>query len=120
VLNVSFYYPVHAQTHDHDRYIRFALGRFAALCRRQWAAAVSGLQMLRLAIVGGLVEILTDLVTKALSTLPLLGHPLAVGLHGLGLAFVRTSLGARSAKRSGWHFPLGCFMVVERSARALP
>ncbi len=109
VLNVPFYYSVHAHPHDYARYTRFALERFAQL---------SGLQVLHLQAVGGLVEIGVDLLAKALSKLPLLGRPLAVALQSVALAFVRTRLGARLAERSAWHFPLGYFMVVERPAQA--
>ena len=108
VLNVPFYYSVHAHPHDYYRYTRFALQRFAA---------INGLQTVHLVAVGGLVEILADLMAKALSKLPLLGRPLAVGLQAVSLAFVRTKLGARLAERSAWHFPLGYFMVVERPAQ---
>lgn len=109
VLNVPFYYSVHAHPHDYYRYTRFALERFAA---------VNGLQTIHLLPVGGLVEILADLLAKALSKLPLMGRPLAVCLQAVALAFVRTRLGARLADRSAWHFPLGYFMVVERPAQA--
>lgn len=105
VLNVPFYYSVHAHPHDYYRFTRFALERFAAL---------NGLRTIHLLPVGGLVEIVTDLLAKASSKLPLVGRPLAVGLQAAALAFVRTRLGARLADRSAWHFPLGYFMVVER------
>ncbi|MDP3612751.1 MAG: methyltransferase domain-containing protein, partial [Rubrivivax sp.] len=111
VLNVPFYYSVHAHPHDYARYTRFALERFAQL---------SGLRVLHLQAVGGLVESGVDLLAKALSKLPLLGRPLAVGLQSVALAFAQTRLGARLAERSAWHFPLGYFMVVERPVQAPP
>lgn len=109
VLNVPFYYSVHAHPHDYARYTCFALDRFARL---------SGLRVMHLQPVGGLVEIGVDLTAKVLSKLPLVGRPLAVGLQSVTLAFVRTRLGAHLAERSARHFPLGYFMVVERPAHA--
>jgi len=111
VMNVPFYYSVHAHPHDYYRYTNFALERFVAL---------NSMRLLQLMAVGGIVEIVVDLFAKALSKLPLAGPPLAMLLQWLAGCFVRTRLGARVAKVSARHFPLGYFLIAERPAGALP
>jgi SAM-dependent methyltransferase len=109
VLNVPFYYSVHAHPHDYYRYTNFALERFVAL---------NGLTLLHLEAVGGLVEILADLFAKAFSKLPVAGPPLAMLTQWTALGFHRTGLGARVARVSSRHFPLGYFLIAEKPPAA--
>jgi len=109
IMNVPFYYSVHAHPHDYYRYTNFAIERFASL---------NGLKLVQLQAVGGINEIFADLLAKALSKLPLLGPPLATGLQTLARAFVRTGPGARIARVSSRHFPLGYFMIAQREGEA--
>ncbi|MEP7294576.1 MAG: class I SAM-dependent methyltransferase [Burkholderiales bacterium] len=107
IMNVPFYYSVHAHPHDYYRYTNFALERFVKL---------NGLTLVCLEPVGGLVEIIADLFAKALSKLPLVGPPLAVVTQFAVGAFGRTGLGARVARVSSRHFPFGYFMIAQRPA----
>jgi SAM-dependent methyltransferase len=105
VMNVPFYYSIHAHPHDYYRYTNFALQRFAAM---------NGLTLLQLRAFGGIVEIMADLLAKALSKLPLIGPPLSMLTQHVVGAFGRTRLGDRVAQVSSRHFPIGYFMIAQR------
>lgn len=105
MMNVPFYYSVHAHPHDYYRYTNFALERFVRL---------NALELVHLEPVGGIVEIMTDLFAKAFSKLPVFGPPLAMFTQFVVGAFGRTSLGARIARVSSRHFPFGYFMIARR------
>jgi SAM-dependent methyltransferase len=105
IMNVPFYYSVHAHPHDYYRYTCFALERFVAL---------NGLELVLLVPVGGIAEIMADLFAKAFSKLPLLGPPMAMLTQFIASAFYRTRLGARVARTSSRHFPFGYFMIAQR------
>ncbi len=105
VMNVPFYYSVHAHPHDYYRYTNFALERFARL---------NALELVYLVPIGGIVEIMTDLCAKALSKLPVAGPPLAMATQAVVGAFGRTRPGARVARVSSRHFPFGYFMIAQR------
>jgi SAM-dependent methyltransferase len=110
VMNVPFYYSVHAHPHDYYRYTGFALERFVR---------INGLDLVDLRPVGGLVEIVADLFAKAFSKLPVIGPPLAMFTQWVVGTFGRTALGARIARVSSRHFPFGYFMIAQRPP-ALP
>jgi SAM-dependent methyltransferase len=105
VMNVPFYYSVHAHPHDYYRYTNFALERFAKL---------NDLRLVQLQALGGIVEIMADLVAKSLSKLRWVGPPLAMLTQATVGAFGRTRPGRRVAEVSSRHFPLGYFMVAQR------
>lgn len=106
LMNVPFFYWLHAHPHDYYRYTQFALERFVR---------VNGLSLITLRPLGGVAEVLTDLLAKLLSRNPLLGAPFALALQGLVGAFGRTSLGDRVAHTSARHFPLGYFLMAPRT-----
>ena len=105
IMNVPFYYSVHAHPHDYYRYTNFALERFVKMNR---------LELLHLEAFGGLLEIMADLFGKALSKLRFVGPPMARLVQWTALAFGRTRTGARVARVSSRHFPLGYFMIAQR------
>ena len=105
VMNVPFYYSVHAHPHDYYRYTTFALERFVR---------TNALELVTLEPVGGLLEILADLYAKALSKVPALGTSLAALVQWAALRWVSTAPGARVARTSSRHFPLGYFLVARR------
>jgi len=107
IMNVPFYYSVHAHPHDYCRYTNFALERFVK---------INALDLVCLQPIGGIVEIIADLFAKALSKLPLLGPPLSMVTQFVVGAFGRTRLGARVAQVSSRHFPFGYFMIAQRPA----
>jgi SAM-dependent methyltransferase len=103
IMNVPFYYSIHAHPHDYFRYTNFALERYARL---------NALEVLHLETLGGIVDIMADLLGKALSKLPLAGPPLSMLCQATASAFGRTGLGGRVARVSARHFPLGYFMIA--------
>ena len=107
IMNVPFYYSVHAHPHDYYRYTNFALERFVK---------INGLELVCLEPIGGIVEIMADLLAKALSKLPLVGPPLAMVTQFVVGRFGRTRLGARVARVSSRHFPFGYFLIAQRPA----
>ncbi len=106
IMNVPFFYWLHAHPHDYYRYTCFALERFVRM---------NGLALLAMRPLGGVAEVLADLLAKLLAKLPWVGAPLALALQGLVGAFGRTGLGARLAITSARHFPLAYFLVAERA-----
>jgi SAM-dependent methyltransferase len=107
VMNVPFYYSIHAHPHDYYRYTNFALERFVQ---------INGLKVLDLVAVGGVIEIFGDLTAKALSKGGPIGGSLAAFVQAVVLRFGRTRLGARILRVSSRHFPLGYFMIAQRPA----
>ena len=105
VMNVPFYYSVHAHPHDFYRYTNFALERYARL---------NALELVHLEAFGGIVEILADLIGKALSKLRVIGPPLSMLTQAAARGFGRTRLGGRVARVSSRHFPIGYFMIARR------
>ena len=111
IMNVPFYYSVHAHPHDYYRYTNFALERFVA---------INALRLVLIVPLGGIVEIIADLFAKAWSKVPLIGPPLAMLTQFVVGGFHRTPLGARTARVSSRHFPLGYFMIAQRPAAPAP
>jgi SAM-dependent methyltransferase len=109
LVNVPFLYGVHEAPHDYGRYTEFALRRFAA---------EAGLAVPVLVPVGGSLHVLADLLAKHFAHLPLFGAPLASAAQGLVALLDRSAWGRRFAERTGARFPLGYFMVAERSIGA--
>jgi SAM-dependent methyltransferase len=105
VMNVPFFYWLHAHPHDYYRYTQFALERFVD---------INGLSIMMLEPLGGLAEVFADLLAKLLEKLPVIGTPAALAVQTLTSAFGRTSIGARAARVSARHFPLGYFLVARR------
>lgn len=107
LMNVPFFYWLHAHPHDYYRYTEFALARFVQL---------NGLQLKTLQPLGGVMEVLADLVAKVFDKLPVIGGALALAVQGTVALFGRTTWGARLALKSARHIPLGYFLVAEKPA----
>lgn len=105
LLNVPFLYPIHAHPHDHFRYTRFALERFAL---------GNGLQSVVLEPVGGVLEVLADIFGKMMSKLPVLGTALVALQQACAAAFARSSFGRRLLLATARNYPLGYFMVAAK------
>lgn len=105
ILNVPFYYKIHEMPHDYYRYTEFALRRFAEK---------SGLKVLMLKPMGGIPEIMTDLTAKMIVNLPLIGKGFARLVQVLCQLLLKTKAGKRLSQKTGVHYPVGYFMVVEK------
>jgi SAM-dependent methyltransferase len=105
IMNVPFYYWLHEQPHDYYRYTEFSLRRFAEATR---------MNIVLLTAVGGVPEIIGDMVAKTIVQLPHAGKSLAALTQHLTSIFIRTGVGRKVSERTRNLFPLGYFLVVEK------
>jgi SAM-dependent methyltransferase len=110
IINVPFYYWVHEAPHDYYRYSEYALRRFANL---------SGLKILLLKPIGGTPEILADILAKNLQFVPIIGTIIALAIQYITAAFIRTALGKKLSEKTSQSFPLGYFLVAEKSSKEI-
>lgn len=105
IIGTPFYYWIHEAPHDYYRYTRFALERHAR---------DAGLAIVSLEPVGGLPQILTDVLCKAFqqrrST-----KPLASLVYGAMRLAARSSAVRRYSHASAQNFPLAYITVVVKS-----
>lgn len=106
LLSVPFFYRIHEAPHDYFRYTEFALRNFAEK---------NGLKVLELEAFGGLPEIFADIAAKNLVKLKLIGSALADLTQTMCRGFVRTHYGRKISVTTAKTFPLGYFMVVEKT-----
>ena len=66
--------------------------------------------------IGGVPEILADLVAKNMAALPGIGRWLANLVQRVTLSIGRTRWGRRMSQSTARKFPLGYFMVAEKCA----
>jgi SAM-dependent methyltransferase len=111
LMDVPFYYQIHEAPYDYYRYTEFALRRFAA---------VSSMKIILLQPIGGVPEIVADLVAKNVKKLPLMGKYLCIGMQYGCQHFVKTWLGAKCSQKTAKKFPLGYFLVAQKSAEPDP
>lgn len=107
LLNVPFLYGVHEAPHDFHRYTEFALRRMAQ---------EAGLEVVELSPLGGLLEVLGDLVGKAMTVVPVLGPRLAKGLQALVWAVHTSPVGRAAGRRTGPLTPSGYALAARRPA----
>ncbi|MCK1707676.1 MULTISPECIES: class I SAM-dependent methyltransferase [unclassified Bradyrhizobium] len=105
LVSVPFYYPLHEAPFDFYRYTEFALRRLMV---------ESGMKVVSLEPLGGSVEILADILSKNIMSLPIFGSSCAKLLQAVAWQFARTGLGKRLATKTSAQFPLGYFMVATR------
>ena len=105
IMNVPFLYGIHERPFDYYRYTEFSLKRLLE---------ISHMKLIVLKPLGGSPEVLTDLMAKHFSQLPLLGKYLAMLAQYLCYKFIHTALGAKFSQKSAEFFPLGYFMVAEK------
>jgi SAM-dependent methyltransferase len=106
IMNVPFYYWLHEQPHDYYRYTEFALRRFVDN---------SGLKVIQLKSVGGAPEIMADIFAKNVFRLPKIGRLLALFTQWATFYFVRTTIGKKVSVATMNSFPLGYFLIAQKS-----
>jgi SAM-dependent methyltransferase len=106
LLSVPFFYKIHEAPYDYYRYTEYALRHLAKK---------NGLDTVILLSFGGLPEIFTDILAKKTARLPLVGKMSASFLQQLCSLFLKTKFGKKISEKTGKDFPLGYFMVVEKS-----
>jgi len=105
ILNVPFLYPIHEQPYDFFRYTQFALERMAEK---------AGFKIVLLEKIGGLPEVLTDLLAKGIKHLPLVGPFLSLLSQKITFAFVSTRFGQKVSGKTSVNFPLGYFLIAAK------
>lgn len=108
IVNTPFLYWVHEAPHDYYRYTEFALQRFAR---------DASFKLVSLEPIGGLPEVLADLIAKKPRVIPIIGHlfrkPTSILVQKVTWAFVH-GLGKSLSRKTSKRFPLGYFMIVEK------
>ncbi|MFT3885232.1 MAG: class I SAM-dependent methyltransferase [Flavobacteriales bacterium] len=107
IMNVPFYYRLHEQPFDFYRYTRFALTSMAE---------DAGFTVVSLTAVGGVPEILADLVAKMAVHVPLIGRPMAAFVQTFTAWLVGSGLGRKFSRRTSDDFPLGYAVVLRKNA----
>lgn len=105
LLNVPFYYWIHEEPHDFHRYTEFALKRLAE---------IAGLEVIDLSPIGGVPEIITDIYSKNILGLSIIGRPLASISQWFTMLFVHTGFGRKVSRSTARRFPLGYFLVAKK------
>lgn len=108
LMNVPFYYRIHEAPHDYFRYTEFSLRYFCNAC---------GFNLVKLEVLGGVPEVLLDIVTKSIAYKPIIGKPLAKLFIFFYNLFRRTGLGKRFSESSGKTFPFGYFLIAEKTSQ---
>lgn len=111
LMHVPFYYQIHEAPYDYYRYTEFALRRFVEL---------SQMKILLLQPIGGVPEIVADVLSKNVKKLPLMGKYLSIGIQYGCQQFVKTSRGAKYSQKTAKKFPLGYFLVSQKSVEQDP
>lgn len=105
LLNVPFLYTIHEAPHDYHRYTEFALTRMVE---------EAGLTLVELDRLGGLPEVLVDLVSKGVSAAPVVGPAIAGVLQRLGWSWHRSGLGRRFARKTTAYTPSGYALAATK------
>ncbi len=106
IMNVPFFYYLHELPHDYYRYTEFALRRFADS---------SKLKILKLYPIGGVPEIMTDILAKNIIAVPVIGSTLSRFIQWSTALFIRTSIGNKISSITAKRFPLGYFLVAKKT-----
>lgn len=108
LLNVPFYCPIHEEPFDFYRFTRFSLARMCDAV---------GLEVLDISPMGGVPEILTDIISKLLQQLPLFGRVLAALVQSTGAWLTKCGPGRRISARTAERFPLGYTLVAVKQGQ---
>jgi SAM-dependent methyltransferase len=105
ILNTPFLYMLHEVPYDYYRHTRYSLERLAA---------EAGLEIVDLVEIGGLPDVLVDLVAKGLVGAGGIGTALAGELQRAAMRLHRTAAWQRLSTHSAPRFPLGYFLIARK------
>lgn len=105
LMNVPFYYWLHEVPFDYYRYTEHTLRRFAEETN-------SKIHVLK--PVGGILEIMSDLMAKAFIRIPVIGKGLSIFSQFMMSGISNSRPGKKIYEKMSSQFPLGYFMVVEK------
>jgi SAM-dependent methyltransferase len=107
IMSVPFYYPLHETPHDFYRYTEFALRRFME---------ISEMRVIYLQPIGGVLEIISDIISKNIMKIPVIGRLAAGFLQRISWWFVNSQVGSKISKKTSGQFPLEYMMVAQRNS----
>lgn len=105
IINTPFYYWIHEEPHDYNRYTAFALKRFAK---------IANIEILLLETIGGTPLILADILAKNLVEIPVFGNSAAMLVQQFTYLFLKSRLGKTISEASKNKFPLAYFLVGKK------
>ena len=114
LLNAPFMYWLHEEPYDFCRHTQFSLSRLSQ---------EAGLEVGDLRPVGGVIDVLSDIVSKSVATVPFVGTPTAVLVQAAAAAIARTPMGRTLRLKSGTKFPLAYMLTASkppRTAKGMP
>lgn len=105
LLNVPFFYWLHEKPNDYFRYTKYALKSMSEN---------AGFEILILKPVGGVPEILTDIIAKNALRLPIIGKLTTILIQNLTWIFLKTKIGKKISSVTSEEFPLGYFLIAQK------
>ena len=105
LLNVPFLYWIHEEPSDFYRYTEFAI---------KYLLENTGFEIIKFEVIGGPIEIITDILSKNIKHIPVIGNSLAAFLQWLTLLYTKTKIGRKINRATSHKFPLGYFVVAEK------
>ncbi len=105
LLNVPFYYSLHAEPHDYFRYTRFAL---------EHMSVKAGFTVLGLEAYAGAPEVVVDIMSKLMVKLPLFGRPIAKLMQAVTWHLISDGPGRKLSLKTANKFPLGYFLTLTK------
>lgn len=107
LLNTPFLYMLHEIPNDYYRFTRYAIQRLAD---------TAGMEVVRLEEIGGAGAVIADLISKAFTSLPIVGSPLSMAMQTLGKCFAGTKQADTKRARNLARFPIGYFLVARKNS----
>lgn len=105
-MNVPFFYWLHEEPHDYYRYTEYALNNLAEM---------AGFEILHMKPIGGVIEIIGDIISKNVIQIPLIGRITAITIQHIVRHIRNTKYGTKISQVTGKKFPLGYFMVAKKT-----
>ncbi|PRC41445.1 hypothetical protein C6A85_000000115565 [Mycobacterium sp. ITM-2017-0098] len=107
LMNVPFYYSIHEEPFDFYRYTCYALND---MCEN------SGLKIIEISSLGGIPEIMIDLISKVLQQIPVVGRAAAATVQSVGALLANHGPGRLLSMRSADRFPLGYSVIAVKES----
>jgi len=105
IFNVPFFYWIHEEPYDYYRYTEYAL---------KLMAEDAGFTVVKIETLGGIPEVLGDLLSKIIVRLPLIGLSLTKIIQLMILSFLKTKTGQIISKKSAKKFPIGYGIILKK------
>ncbi|MFT7308349.1 MAG: SAM-dependent methyltransferase, partial [Spirosomataceae bacterium] len=106
LVNVPFYYGIHEAPYDYFRYTEFALRSMTE---------ENGFDVMYLQPLGGVPEILADVIAKYFMGFPVIGKSISKLAQWKVRLLLKTGFGKRMSIKSAKRFPLAYGMVAQKT-----